>query len=925
MHPVVDDPKSKALRYIGASVLLFILAVMLPPYRLFEERQASMLELHLLLELFSVIVCVLVAAVSWYSFDHEERAETGLLAAGFLSVAVLDLAHALSYDGMSRFVTDNSTPKAIFFWLAGRSFAVVTILLVALDLRLIRGRLPWVLGFAMAAITALWFGLFHADAFPLTFIAGHGVTPFKSAFEYLLCASDLLIAVLFWRNATPRNADRFYPLAAASIIMGFGELVFAHYRAPTDFLNTFGHSFKVASYALVFQSLFVSGMRRPFLRQLETEEALRNSEARLRTLGDNLPDSYVYQYTRDSAGKPHFLFLSAGVEKLHGISPASAMKDANLLFSLIDSAQEQALREAELRSAATLGDFSVDLRVRVPQGGWRWLQIRSRPLRDAAGNLLWDGVATDITERKRIAAALEESRTRLAGIIDSAMDAVITITSDRRIVVFNAAAEHMFQYRAAEMIGEEIDRLIPPRFREGHAAQITDFGDTGRTNRPMGAFGGIFGLRANGEEFPIDAAISQVTAGGQRLYSIILRDTSAARQAEATRLQLEAQLRQMQKMDALGTLAGGVAHDFNNILATIDGCAELASHELAADHPARAPLASLRTANRRGRDLVRRILMFSRRQQPQRAPLDIAAVVEEAVRLLRATLPAQVAMELTSAANLPSAVADRTEIEQIVINLCTNAWQAMGEGGGQVRIRVECIDVDDTLPDRPLNLLAGSYIRLTVADNGPGMSRETQARIFEPFFTTKPVGTGTGLGLAVVHGIVSGCGGAVSVSSEPGQGATFFVYLPANAMPVTAEVGQPAREVPHGTGQEILYVDDEESLVYIADRLLSRLGYRVSGFTEPEQALAALRRDPQRFDLVVLDYNMPGKSGIEVATEILRLRPELPVILVSGFVSDELREQALRLGVREVMYKPDTVQELAATIHGLLSRPHGVA
>ncbi len=925
MPSAFDDPKFKTLRYIAVSGLIFAVAIMVPPFSLFDERQAGMLELHLLLELFSVIVCVLVAAVSWYSFDRDDRAETGLLAAGFLSVAILDLAHALSYDGMPRFVTDNSTPKAIFFWLAGRSFAAMTMLLVALNLRLTRGRLPWVLWFAMGTVATLWFGLFHVDAFPPTFIAGQGVTPFKSDFEYLLCAGDLLIAVLFWRNASPHNADRFYPLAAASVIMGFGEVVFAHYRAPSDFLNTFGHSFKVVSYALAFQALFVSGMRRPFQRQLETEAALRNSEERLRTLGDNLPDSYVYQYTRDSAGKPRFLFLSAGVEKLHGVSPASAMENPNLLFSLIDSAQAQALGEAEQRSVAEQNDFSLDLQVRAPTGDLRWLQIRSRPRVDAAGKLLWDGVATDITERKRIATALEESRTRLAGIIDSAMDAVITITSDRRIVVFNAAAEQMFQRRAADMIGEEIDCLIPLRFREGHAAKISGFGDTGLTNRPMGTFGSIFGLRASGEEFPIDAAISQVTAGGQRLYSIILRDTSAAKQAETTRLQLEAQLRQMQKMDALGTLAGGVAHDFNNILATIDGCAELASHELAADHPAQAPLGSLRTANRRGRDLVRRILMFSRRQQPHRGPLDVAAAVEEAVRLLRATLPAQVAMEVTCAPGLPSIVADRTEIEQIVINLCTNAWQAMGEGGGQVKIRVERIDVDDTLPDRPLNLLAGSYIRLTVADTGPGMSRETQARIFEPFFTTKPVGSGTGLGLAVVHGIVSGCDGAISVSSEPGRGATFFVYLPANEAPATADAGQPVREVPHGTGQEILYVDDEESLVYIADRLLSRLGYRVSGFTEPDQALAALRRDLQRFDLVVLDYNMPGKSGIEVATEMLRLRPDLPIILASGFISDELREQALRLGVREVMYKPDTVQELAATIHGLLSRPYGVA
>lgn len=914
MNAAISDLRSKLIRNVSLWGVIFIVVALLPPFNLFQDRQAGMLQTHLLLELFSIIVSLLVATVAWYSFDSDSRDEAGLLCGGFLAVAALDLVHALSYDGMPQLINGNSTPKAIHFWLAGRSVAALTLFLLAAGQHHVLSRRGWLIAFSLLVGTAFYVGMFHLDWLPVTFIAGYGVTTFKSIFEYGLFVANIAAAALFLHRSNESNADRFYPLAAACLVMAMGELVFAHYRAPADFLNIFGHAFKVVSYALIFKALFITGMRRPYQRLQQAEESLRESREQLRVLSDNLPDSYVYQYTREGEGQPRLLFISAGVERLNGFTSAAVMADPSLLFSRLDPAQNDERKRAEDKSAAELSDFSMDLRAQHTNGEWRWFQARSRPRREANGRVVWDGVLTDITERKRLDDELQTSRARIAGIIDSAMDGIITIDKDKRIVVFNAAAERIFGRSASEMLGQSLDALIPERFRQNHAAMVGRFGSNGATNRPMGRFGAIFGLRANGEEFPADASISQVVAGGQQLFTVTLRDVSERYTAELAREQLEAQLRQAQKMDALGTLAGGVAHDFNNILATIDGCAELINQELPDDHAAITVLKELRRANRRGRDLVRRILTFSQRQQPQRSTLDIRPVIDETVHLLRATLPARVSLNVEYAPGLPGVIADRTELEQVIVNLCTNAWQAMDEKDGHIRILVDQLEINGFSLPATAELKPGTYIRLAISDDGAGMDSATASRIFEPFFSTKESGKGIGLGLSVVHGIVVGSGGAISVQSQPGHGTTFTVHLPAGPLPATSV--QAAAVLPErGNGQRVLYVDDEEALVYLAERLLGKLGYRISGFTEPAEALAAFRAAPDDFDVMVVDYNMPGASGLELAAQILQLRPHFPIIMASGYVPDDLRAQALAIGIREVLYKPDTAQELAHVIH----------
>ncbi len=522
---------------------------------------------------------------------------------------------------------------------------------------------------------------------------------------------------------------------------------------------------------------------------------------------------------------------------------------------------------------------------------------------------------TDVTERRRAEEQLRESQSRLAGIVDSAMDAIITVDDRQRVVLFNGAAETMFQCPAAEVLGQGIDRFIPPRFRERHAEHVRGFGQNGQTSRSMGRPAQITALRASGEEFPCEASISRVEVDGHEFLTVIMRDTTERTRAEAARADLEAKVRQTQKMEALGTLAGGIAHDFNNILSVVLMNAELALPLVGAQPEAVQCLDAIARAGERARDLVRRILAFSRKQPQKRAAMDLRPTLEEAVRFMRAALPAGVDLASSFGSWVPRIRADATEVHQVAINLCTNAWQALGGGRGRIELRLEgaVLKPPDVASEPELH--PGPYAVLSVADTGQGMDQATRERIFEPFFTTKEVGEGTGLGLSVVHGIVKQMGGAIDVRSSPGQGSTFRVYFPAAApSDETAAPGLASAVAPSGAGERVLFVDDEEPVARTAARILEHAGFRVTCYGRPESALAAFRAAPDRFDVVVADVNMPGMSGIELGRELHRIRPRLPLVLTTGNLTAEMEEEAAELGVLRVLEKPYSTGDLREAV-----------
>ncbi len=397
-----------------------------------------------------------------------------------------------------------------------------------------------------------------------------------------------------------------------------------------------------------------------------------------------------------------------------------------------------------------------------------------------------------------------------------------------------------------------------------------------------------------------------------------LEQTNRALEAHiAERQQLEEQLRQSQKMEAIGQLAGGIAHDFNNILAAISGNTELALEDTASDHPAREFLEEIRNSSARAKRLVQQILAFSRRQPLDRRVISLEPIIEESTDLLRASLPASVGLDMEVDAGVPPVLADATQMHQVLVNLCTNAWHALEGQSGRIVVRLKSVALTADSVKPLVGLRPGNFVYLSVSDTGIGMDAATRARIFEPFFTTKEPGKGTGLGLSVVHGIVQGHDGAIVVRSQPGEGTVFEIYFPAaTAIEETAAAPAPALR---GQGQHILFLDDEAPLVTLAQRLLERRGYRFSGFTRASEALRAFAEKPDEFQLVITDLSMPGASGLHFASDILKLRPDVPVVLCSGHVTEELREHARRAGIREVLYKPNTVDEFGETIHRLAS------
>ncbi len=376
---------------------------------------------------------------------------------------------------------------------------------------------------------------------------------------------------------------------------------------------------------------------------------------------------------------------------------------------------------------------------------------------------------------------------------------------------------------------------------------------------------------------------------------------------------LEAQARQAQKMEAAGTLAGGIAHEFNNILTAILGNLELARLDVGPGHRAHQRLDEIAAAGRRGADLIRQILTVGRPREASQRVIRLGDVVEEAVGLLRSTIPAGVQLSASVAADTPAVLGDPARIHQMLLNLCTNAWQALPDGAGRITIAGQ-----SAAPGGNDGGPARRWARLEVTDTGPGMTEEVAQRIFDPFFTTKPAGEGSGLGLSVVLGIVNEHGGVIRVKSSPGAGATFEILLPGvepsseTAPPWTPAAARPRR---------VLYLDDEPSLVRAIQAMLKSLGHQAVGLSDPAQACAEFRRAPNAFDVVITDHNMPGLSGIEVARVMTALRPDLPVILTSGHVPEPLREQAAGAGVRRILEKPTTMEDLSRAIESVTSGP----
>ncbi len=514
-----------------------------------------------------------------------------------------------------------------------------------------------------------------------------------------------------------------------------------------------------------------------------------------------------------------------------------------------------------------------------------------RELRDAQG--------------RRLRRRAEQTLRLTQFTVDRSADAAFWIGRDARFFYVNEAACRSLGYTREALLTmkvHDIDPDFPPAVWQDHWQQIRQGGSRTFESQHRAQ---------NGRVFPVEITANYLTYEGQEYHCVFARDITDCKN-------LEARLRQSQKMEAVGTLAGGIAHDFNNILAAIMGFTELSQLMVRQESTVWQNLQQVLIASLRAKDLVQQILTFSRQNDHERSPIQLHATVQEVLRLLRASLPTTIAIDYQAREERDIVLADPTQLHQVLMNICTNAEYAMRETGGVLEVRLDTINMDTPLLTDRSALSPGAYLRLSIRDTGCGMGPDVLERLFEPFYTTKPQGEGTGMGLAVVHGIMAEHHGAITVESAIGEGTTFTLYLPRLEEPKPIHTkGDHAIEPGKA---RILFVDDEPVITQASYALLQHLGYEVTGNTRSHEALELFRSDPERFDLVITDQTMPEMTGEDLARALRRIRPEIPIILCTGFSHRINAEEAKALGIDAFCLKPIMAQNLAQSIQQVLAQ-----
>jgi PAS domain S-box-containing protein len=661
----------------------------------------------------------------------------------------------------------------------------------------------------------------------------------------------------------------------------------------------------------------------------KAEVALRDSEHRFRQLADSLPQLV---WTCDPDGRCDY--LGRQWIEYTGIEAEPQLGDGWQDQLHPDDRADVAARWQ--RSVLEGQRLQVEYRLRGHDGRYRFFDVRAVPLRDSGGTIVkWFGANTDITERKLAEDELRTSRTHLTAALAAGQMGTWIFDPEQDRMMLDDAAARLWGLPAGP----------PPAAGAGAGggAGVADRTSSGlRTllqrvdpeHRPMLAgwpaatpaapVAGGQDARPDHDtvEFRVlcpDGATRWIASRGRRerdaagrtTWMGVIQDVTARRDADEVRLR-------SQKLEALGTLAGGIAHDFNNVLTAIAGNLQLALVYLPGDHRVRTFLDEIDTAVNRAADLVRRILTFGRPQEADRAVTAVGGIVAEALRLLRATLPATIQIGTDLPDDLPLVAVDPTQVHQVIMNLGTNAAHAMGPTGGNLTLQASCVRPEPEFAQRS-GLGPEPYVRVSVRDDGCGMDEATRARIFDPFFTTKPTGEGTGLGLSMVHRIMQAQGGAVAVHSSPGLGTEFELYFPVAADPAPDDAAEAGPEEAASGQQRVLFVDDERAITTMAEALLQSLGHEVTTANHPADAVELFRAAPDAFDVLITDFTMPGMSGVGLATALREIRADLPVVLCSGLLSDGVLEFARDRDLVHVLTKPYLGADLARALNAMFT------
>ncbi len=633
-------------------------------------------------------------------------------------------------------------------------------------------------------------------------------------------------------------------------------------------------------------------------KRKQTEETLRYSENRFRRLIENAADA-IFMFNRQ--GKFELVNRQACI--------ALGYTEKELLQLSVTDIDLEFTKENVLEITAEKSGFqwpiTVSGRHQRKNGTIFPVEIRVDIVEIESG-LRFVALARDVTKQK----LAEEDRIRLAAVIDQASEVVVITDTKGNIQYVNLAFTRLTGYSREEAIGQNPRILKSGNHDRSFYKKMWTTLSGGEVWR-----GHLINKKKNGALFEEEVNISPVKNSKGKVTNFVAVKRDVSREVS-----LENQLRQAMKMEAIGTLAGGIAHDFNNILAAILGYGEMARTQLLADDPVRADIDQVIKAGNRAKGLVKQILTFSRQGEENFSSMQIQPIVREALKLLRSSMPSTIQIQKNIDSNCRPVLANPTQVHQVIMNLCTNAKDAMAQNNGTLTVSLSEIDTESKSFTKNPQLESGSYLDLAIHDTGSGMDKLTQLKIFDPFFTTKEIGKGTGLGLAVVHGIIKQHKGEITVESKPGQGTVFHIYLPLIDEKVLPESVIPAEELPRGN-ERILIVDDESAIVDLMLRMLHSLGYTTTAFTSSVKALEAYTTNPGSFDLLITDMTMPDLTGAVLAGKILTIRPDLPIILCTGFSELMDEEQAKSLGIMEFILKPILKNQLAITVRKVLN--HG--
>jgi two-component system cell cycle sensor histidine kinase/response regulator CckA len=643
----------------------------------------------------------------------------------------------------------------------------------------------------------------------------------------------------------------------------------------------------------------------------ERTDALAESEAKYRLLADSTIDC-IWLLNMDLI----FTYINPAVYEMTGFTTKEWIgsklqghcdeKNFKIMNGIVLAAQERLPDNSGFIFEAVMLKKSKDP---------FYVEITGRMIVDEDGQPKGlQGVTRDITERKQAEIALRESEERFRMLFENAPLGYHSLDANGAIVEVNETWCKLLGYTKEEVVGRNFSNFIHPDFEEVFKQNFPKFKSLGYT------LGVEFEMiKKDGSEAIVsfDGKIGYKKDGSFKQTHCVLNDLTERNQTKKEKEKLTEQLIQAQKMEAIGTLAGGIAHDFNNILSSILGFTELALDDANKEPLLYDNLTEVLTAGNRAKDLVQQILALSRHDSPEIRPIQINSIVNEVLKMLRSTIPSSIEIQENICSNQLVVLADPTQIHQVIVNLATNAKHAMSDAIGVLAVNVDIVSIDESTQE--IDMAWGDYARITISDTGAGIPKTHLDKIFEPYFTTKPVGEGTGLGLSVVHGIIKSHKGNITVSSEPGIGTTFNVFLPL-AKQQSAGLPSPIAEpLPTGT-ERILLVDDELPIVKMSQQTLVRLGYTVTPRTSSIEALEAFRSSPDAFDLVITDMSMPYMTGEKLASEIKKIRPDMPVILCTGFSEKINIQPGPDFQINGFLMKPVVKSKLAKIIRKLLDK-----